>query len=80
MPFSMVLDGIVNFFRDHLLITLALASVLLYLLFQKPKNFSSYRIPRLALHRNTLSDNNDVFRTYDDLEINRESLYRLTCF
>jgi len=39
MPFSIVLEGIVDFFKDHLLITLALASVLLYLLFQKPKTF-----------------------------------------
>jgi hypothetical protein len=39
MPFSMVLEGIIDFFKDHLLITLALASVLLYLLFQKPKTF-----------------------------------------
>jgi len=39
MPFSMVLDGIVRFFKDHLFITIALAIVLLYLLFQKPKTF-----------------------------------------
>jgi hypothetical protein len=39
MPFSMVLDGIIDFFKDHLLITIALALVLLYLLFQKPKMF-----------------------------------------
>lgn len=39
MPFSMVLDGIVSFFKDHLFISIALAIVLLYLLFQKPKTF-----------------------------------------
>jgi hypothetical protein len=39
MPFSMVLGGIVNLFREHVFITIALAVVLLYLLFQKPKTF-----------------------------------------
>jgi hypothetical protein len=39
MPFSMVLEGIIDFFKDHLLITTALALMLLYLLFQKPKMF-----------------------------------------
>lgn len=39
MPFSMVLDDIIDVFKDHLLITIALAIVLLYLLFQKPRTF-----------------------------------------
>lgn len=39
MPFSMVLDDIIDIFKDHLLITIALAIVLLYLLFQKPRTF-----------------------------------------
>ena len=39
MPFSIVLEGIIDFLKNNLLITLALASVLLYLLFQKPKMF-----------------------------------------
>jgi hypothetical protein len=39
MPFSMVFDGIVNLFKEHVFITIALAVVLLYLLFQKPKTF-----------------------------------------
>jgi len=39
MPFSMVLGDIIDFFKDHLLITIALALVLLYLLFQKTKTF-----------------------------------------
>ncbi len=78
MPFSMVLEGIIDFFKDHLLITLALASVLLYLLFQKPKTFLLIVFLVLLfigiLYLTTII----VFRTYDDLEINRESLYRLT--
>jgi hypothetical protein len=39
MPFSMLLDDIIGIFKDHLLITIALAIVLLYLLFQKPRTF-----------------------------------------
>jgi hypothetical protein len=39
MSFSMVLDGIVNLFKEHVFITIALAIVLLYLLFQKPRTF-----------------------------------------
>jgi len=39
MPFSMVLGGIVDFFKVHLFITIALAIVLLYLLLEKPKTF-----------------------------------------
>jgi hypothetical protein len=39
MSFSMVLDGIVSFFKDHLFIAIALTIVLLYLLFQKPRTF-----------------------------------------
>lgn len=37
MPFSMLLEDIIELFKDHLLITIALAIVLLYLLFQKPR-------------------------------------------
>jgi hypothetical protein len=39
MPFSLMLGSIIDLFKDHLLITAALALVLLYLLFQKPKTF-----------------------------------------
>jgi hypothetical protein len=39
MPFSMLLDDIIGIFKDHLLITIALAIVLLYLLFQKTRTF-----------------------------------------
>jgi hypothetical protein len=39
MPFSMLLDDIIQFFKDHLLVTIALAIVLLYLLFQKTRTF-----------------------------------------
>jgi len=39
MPFSMMLDSIVNLFKEHVFITIALAVVLLYLLFQKPRTF-----------------------------------------
>ena len=39
MPFSMVFDGIVNLFKEHVFIAIALAVVLLYLLFQKPRTF-----------------------------------------
>jgi hypothetical protein len=39
MPFSMLLGDIIDLFKDHLLITIALAIVVLYLLFQRPRTF-----------------------------------------
>jgi len=39
MFFTALIEGIINFFQDHLLFALAFAIVLLFLLFRKPKVF-----------------------------------------